>query len=611
MGQRCLIPAGAWQEACRRVELEDPALAKWMGKKTRWLVADGGKCVILHFKVAQLGGARSRDQLEARLRLPIAELRQRRRMRLAMQVDDALMSSRFGPTLACTDLCFLIGNLTYFKWIIHLKEAKAEQAWPASVRTFDGAVIRPHDLQLFTPPERDQRHRESLREFLEEQNPTLQQGPSVVGEQRPNARAHEPTGMLLAAATARLSEETRRATGGNPDPKLWQQPMRRLTGVALEHLTRLLEPRSTGARARREGGPAATVIADSSNYCVGYRVQFHVGPRAGQTIRGRIPFTHTEWRQRHHTHLEAIGLGLVLEMTMKYGELRGDEIHYIWINSYQDNQAAVKNFNRPGGKVHMVNGTMKSKWMAMERYIQLPVQYGSKELMDDHTNVDYDGRPNYHDQGLGLPPSLVEASCRALQRPMGAHPAVDCCACRATRQPAAVAYIARYPDGGALPQVGILSHNLRLSPELEGRWLCTHPPSILLPKLLAKIRGEEAEVILTVPLHAAKQGWWPSFAELVTMYVTVWPETGEWVQPPHSESKGPVAPAPYPLIIARLSSRGIGCKGSTKKHVSSSKKPTWMGRVEAAYSRPRTCLGTTTGSSRAIQQENHLHLIGL
>ena len=176
-----------------------------------------------------------------------------------------------------------------------------------------------------------------------------------------------------------------RLTGGNPDPKLWQQPMRRLTGVALEHLTRLLEPRSTGARARREGGPAATVIADSSNYCVGYRVQFHVGPRAGQTIRGRIPFTHTEWRQRHHTHLEAIGLGLVLEMTMKYGELRGDEIHYIWINSYQDNQAAVKNFNRPGGKVHMVNGTMKSKWMAMERYIQLPVQYGSKELMDDHT----------------------------------------------------------------------------------------------------------------------------------------------------------------------------------------------------------------------------------
>ena len=609
--QRCLVPLDVWESACSRVAQKDPTRAKRMSKRTRWLVADGIKCVILHFKVVQFGGTRSRDHFEIRFGFPVAELRQRRRMRLTLQVDDCLMQSRFGPTLAYTDLLFLIGQMTYFKWIIHLTAEKAAQAWPASVATFDGAVIRPRDLQLFVPVDRDQRHGRSLSELLAKGEYSLQQGASVVGEQRSNARAHAGTAELLAAATSHLSKETRRITGGNPAPELWQLPMRPFSGVALEHLTRLIEPRLTGARARREGGPAATVIADSSNYCVGYRVQFHTGVRTGQTIRGRIPFTHIEWERRHHTHLEAIGLGLVLEMTIKYGELKGDEVHYLWINSFQDNKAAVKNFNRPGGKVHMVNGTMASKWLAMENYIQIPVQYGCKEMMDDWTNVDFDGRPTYHDQDLGLPHKLVEMSCRALMRPMDEYPTVDCCACRSTRQEAAVAYITRYPDGAALPQVDILSYHFRSSPEFRGRFLYIHPPEVLLPKILAKIRGEQVDVILTVPLHATKQGWWATFAEMVTMYVTVWPNEDEWVQPPHSTSKGPVAPAPFPLIIARLSSVGMPHEGWMLRPGSSSASPMWMGRAELAYSRPRTCLSSITASSKEIQNESDLNKIGL
>ena len=73
--------------------------------------------------------------------------------RVAAQVDDLAVCSAGGPTASWVDLLVTTATVHCFGGLLHLTEEKAEQTWPSTTATFDGALICPPIFAAFVTKE--------------------------------------------------------------------------------------------------------------------------------------------------------------------------------------------------------------------------------------------------------------------------------------------------------------------------------------------------------------------------------------------------------------------------------------------------------------------------
>lgn len=517
-----------WAEARKRKGRPD--LATVTG--ARVITLKGTRHYLLQPTALQFGGTLSRPQFEQRLQMPLSEMRRDYGARLITQVDDIALLSRHGPTALHTDLLVLIANLNYFRFPCHLTGEKAAGLWPKATLVFDGAEWHPSSMRMFSPVSRDERHRQSLREHLQKQREgrpmTLRRMAAVVPEQRSHAQTHWPTPLLLVRPQRLLAEETMRLCKGSTGSRLWEQVTRPFGPTETAGLTELLKPREVGEFLRE---PTLTILdaeAGSSNWGFGGIV---TNRRTGERRIVKQPFTPTE-QERAHTALEQTGSAKVAMIAMEQFpmEKAPSTIRPARVLAPSDNQATVRNWNRPKSRPSMVMPTIPAQIMARERGAKVVSSYLPKEYFDITTKIDEHGRQKITAAGLQLGPQLARAHLEQLGQK---GPIIDCTASRANCQPQAVAFISRYPTGlgsGALRRAGVLTYNLRGDPELRGLSLCLNPPIALIPTLLNKIEEERATVCMTVPEFRSTTANWPQqFKKLTVKAVTTAAKDVKWI----------------------------------------------------------------------------------
>ena len=505
--QRFLIQLDVWEEAVQRVVKSHPDRAPPVTDKTRIYVAGQAPCVVAEPMVVQFGATHSAQIFTERLGLVLAELRQRAGVRIETQIDDIELKSRHGPQTTYLESLMMHCNLRYFGWKMHLSEEKADQIWPRSSWIFDGVFFRAQDLMVFSPEGRDQRHRQAALQFLKraeesDQTLTLQDLASVEGQQGPHRATHWPTPYLLCPLSAFLAGQVRKLTKQfGPTKEIWTKGIEPVPTDAIEALQRLAMTRQNGEYMRKEGPMMIECNADASGWAAGYQLTDHT---SGRRIRGSVMMT-DEQRSKHHTVQETEMTADVATLGIKhFNPINPHPFKPAVVGVGNDNTASVRNIDRPGSKPQMVLPTLELQCEARSRGLVPRATYKNKHFMDVETRIDYDSRPTqrYHD--LGVLPEVIEKAAAELGAPIRELPTIDGTACRATRQPAAGGYIARYPDLHALPQADILTYDFGAHSQLEGKVLYLHPPELLLTKIVTKLRDEprRAPTLITTP-------WWP------------------------------------------------------------------------------------------------------
>ena len=579
--QRFLIPVDVWLEACARAESQNLSAA-WPNSSTRIVSVRHVDHVVLQPTTLQFGGATSSDVFTDRLGLPLAVLRQYG-FRLETQIDDIELKSRHGPSTLLIELCLTMLHLAVYGWMLHCSGEKADQTWPRSVWIFDGVEMRAMDLMTFSPADRDQRHREELRQYLAKdlagEPQDLRRLATVLGQQVSHRGHHYPTALVLPRAASHLSGGARRLASLFGVLEAWSKTARPLPSVARNDLRVLLEPRLVGEHMRVQTGVAlAQITVDASSIAAGYQMD---DLRTGTRLTGTMTMDSTERFGVHHTHQELTMTARVAQQAILQLDLHGTETPAAsTILVRNDNTAALKNLTNPGNKPAMTEPTVGMHVLARLRGLYPIAVYVEKYYMDVISKVDYMSRPKFRFGDLGLQPRVLEVASSRLGVPI--TEAVDGLACRATRQPMMTDFITRYPSLGAWKQNDIRSYDLAMDPRLASRTLYLFPPEVLIADLVHKLSTERrsAPTILVVPKWQKTPSWWPSLVPLICRYVTVAPNDLNYVQPGAPEVI--IDPPLWTLIICVLSSSDCetaACSNPTCQ--TQSCVPMWMGRVEA------------------------------
>ena len=504
----------------------------------------------------QFGATHSGQIFEARLGLVVSELRQQLGMRICTQVDDLEIKQRHGPAATYLDMLMFIGTMWFYRWQLHFKAKKAEQLWPRNTWTFDGHIIRAFDLQVFSPKDKDQRHRTNLLRFINEQDSgkstTLRDLSQIVGQQNSHRLSHWPTPYLICATSAFLSAETTRLTKiWGMDVRIWDELIQPLAQPLIGDLIRLLEPREVGDHLRTTGPIVASAVADASGYRVGYQIRKF----PDTVLRGSLPLSPAE-RELHHTIQESIGTDQVARAALLELDLRGTPDQAVVLSSGNDNSAAVKNISNPGNKPQMVLHAAETQFEARRRHVIVVGQKESKYFMDHGSNIDWDGRKQYRYHDLGLQPQLVQAAAVLLGKPICDN-TIDMMACRSTGQ--THTYVSRFPDGepGRIPQSDIKTFHLGEDPRLSGKDLYIYPPEKMLETVARQIseqQGPDQSIIIVYPQWAKGHAWMPTLERRIVGSVLVPHDDQNWVHPGGAQRTGTSGRPKWPLIISRLSS---------------------------------------------------------
>ena len=589
--QRYIIPMDVFRAACAKLEslgLEAP----WPTHRTRVEVVGGVMMVVLQPTALQFGGATSSDIFCDRLGLPIAQLRQAG-FRIESQIDDMELKSRHGPATLLVETMIMMLYMSIYGWMMHASGEKATQSWPRSVWTFDGVELRARDLMVFTPTERDKRHRDQLRRYRDDDaagvKHSLRQYSEVLGQQVSHRQIHYPTALVLPTATAFLARECRRLAAEHGVMAAWDKPVQSLPEVVRADMLQLLEPRTVGEHMRAQNGVAlATVTVDASGFAAGYLIEDH---RDGKKTSGTMTMRADE-REKHHTVQECELTARVGEMAVKHLDLWAtDTPAASTILMRNDNTAGVKNLSKPGSKPQMVEPTVAFQVIARMRGLYPIAAYIDKYFMDVLSRVDFMSRPTFHYGDLGLDPEVVALASSMLR--VQIQGMVDGAACRATKQPAAADFVTRYPSLGAMRKPDIRSYDLGEDPELRDRVLYLFPPEILLADLIWKLQAEPRRkpTLLVVPHWEKTPAWWPVLLPMIEKYVTVPFNKENYVQPGAPEVI--VDPPRWPLTICSLWRSGseIGESQTRARRRPQSSEPMWMGEVD------RSSLGEISQSS--------------
>lgn len=571
--QRHWVPTSEWNQACERAGRRD--LRANPRHRTKWLAGEWH--IALQPLTVQFGGTLSREQFEGALTLVITELRQTAGLRIVNQVDDMALSSAHGVTAIYTDMLVLFAVFHYYGWKLHLYGEKADQIWPRKTFIFDGTEWHPHTNQIYSPEKRDQRHREQLKRFLRGHiggaTYTLQQGYAIVNSQGSHRETHYPTAWLLCEAMQHLSRETARITQGNTDPTLWQRIMRRFPDQAIAALWWLSEPREVGNYMRSPEVPRIAVKSDSSPWGMGYQIR----DDSGVSVRGGLLFQERAAKLAH-TVQEQEGNGLAVSLSLKLSSVAGTTTKPAVLELGNDNTAALKQWIKPGAKPQMVKPAFGPMVQARQRNIVVKPQYLTKHFFDVVTRVDYDSRPPVTAADLQLNPEQVK---KALSELGVAGPIIDGAASRVNAMPFAKAYISRYPEPEALPQPDVLTYNLRTHPDLQGATVVINPPAILIPRVLNKVRDEEATVVLIAPHWHKTPEWFPTMSEMTRAWVQI--PKPEWRNPTERPVQGETPN--YPLITVLLCGKECTRAGCPQPQLSRCLNRTQMKPVGAAYYR--------------------------
>jgi len=593
--QRHLTPLDVHLEVCAILE-ECGHEAPWPTTKTRIEIVSGVPHVVNQPTTVQFGGATSGDIFTDRLGLPLAELRQAG-LRVETMVDDMELKSRYGPGTLITEMLILMTYLGVYGWMLHCTGGKANQCWPRSTWVFDGVLMRARDLMVFSPEERDRRHRAQLQSYWTAggrgERHTLRDLSRVLGQQVSHRTHHYPTALILPTATAFLASETRRLATMHGMLSAWDQTVDFLPEVARSDLLQLLQPRSVGDHMRKQTGTAlATVTVDAGQFAAGYQIVDHRDGANGRTLSGTMMLEAAE-RQQHHTVQELIATARVTEMAIKQLDLHGtDTPAASLVIVRNDNTAGVKNLERPGNKPAMTEPTVDLQVLARARGLYPIASYINKYFMDVLSKVDFMSRPVLHYGDLGLDPLVLQCASSALRLQLKGM--IDATACRATCQPAASQFIARYPTLGAMQRADIRSYDLSNDAELNGKLLYLFPPEAIIADVVWKLSQEPRRdpTILVVPAWTKRPTWWPTLLELIHEYVTVKPDERNYVQP--GAPAVIIDPPPWTLIICALSTSHSETGGlPIPRRQPQSSQPTWMGEVVRSF-HGAISLNTTT-----------------
>ena len=553
--QRHLIQKSLWERACTEVAAKFPERVIRVTHRHRIVIHQGVQCVIVEPTCLQFGATHSGQVFERRLGFVVSHLRQVAGLRIATQVDDIEIKSRFGPAATYLDTLIFIGTMWYFRWQLHFKEKKAMQLWPRNTWTFDGHVIRAFDLQAFSPEEKDQRHRKNLEKFIDGQDRgqsmTLRDLARVVGQQNSHRLSHFPTQYVICATSGFLSEETTRLTRAfGPIEEIWDQPIQPLPRPLIGDLVRLLEPRTVGDHLRTTGPIDASAIADVSSFRTGYQIKSLHGP----VLRGNLPLLPTE-RKLHHTIQESVGTNEVAGAAIIELDLQGTPSKPAILSSGNDNSAAVKNINRPGNKPQMVLHQVKTVMEARRRHVIIVGQKESKYYMDHQSNINWDGRKQYRYHDLGLQSGLVAEAARVLGVPWPQR-MIDMMACRVTSQ--TKEYVSRFPDGNQdrIPQCDVQTFDLGQHPRLAGKNLYIYPPETMMTGIVRQISEQQRVgqlIMLVYPYWQKGYSWMSEIESRVQASVLVPHHDENWVHPGGMDQTDESGRPKWPLVISVLS----------------------------------------------------------
>lgn len=575
--QRYLIPRGLWDRATAAVEAECPPMAIPVNAHTRIVWAKGVECVIVEPRTLQFGAMDSSSKFIKRLGFMLSALRQEAGCRFETQVDDIEMKSAHGPQSLFADMLIVISTAVHYGWQLHLTDAKADQLWPRGVWTFDGVVIRPHDLQAFSPADRDERHRNFGLNYVKTEQQgghhTLRELAQLVGQANSHRVSHYPTPLLMCTVSRFKSDQVRlwQQRLGFENDAIWEQTVPHLPARVRSDVLYLLQPRAVGNHLRPHGPTVGAVVSDTSPYRVGYRIE--TPPRAltvgSQTVatgprvvRGSFPLVEHE-QALHHTQQECRGTCHATLTGILHNDLNPPEgLAFAIVVAGNDNTATIKNLNNPGSKPPMVLHQLDLVLECWRRGLILVAQHYGKYYMDVLTAIDYDGRKRYHFGDLGVQTQVIDLAVQQLGLPWTR--AVDLMACRATAK--GENYISRYPDGrhDRLRRCDVRTYHLSRGPELQGRTLYMFPPERMAQEMITKITteltpGQQLILVVNQPTYLN------SAAVLEDLVVTsiLLPFTPTlFVHPGGSEATGGTDLLRSNLIIASLSKARSGSKVS-------------------------------------------------
>lgn len=545
--QRYLVQCSVVQEATRKLSTEIPegAAIYYHNKEP---------CYILEPRCLQFGHTLSRELFQKRVQLVTSELSQLARIRSITQVDDVLVLNKRGPAASYVDLLITIATFEHYRFQVHLSQKKAAQLWPASSFTFDGSLHVPNLMQFFPIEEQVARHQKELRPVLEDlrkERPktTLLEYARISMQQFFHKRHHWPTALLMPHPLQHLGKEQRRLRKIHGPDAMWKQRIEKPSQATIEAFQQLLEHKDVGEYFRATGNTVATVTYDASTNLVGFEVTDH---RSGKKTTGSIAMVREE-REKHHTPQElqagvTVVLGQIQDMDLRGADQANPDV----IKVYNDNTAAVKNLQSPGGKASMVDPQIELRNEMRRRNLVLVSGYANKYYMDVISQVDWNSRRSLTYPEWQLNPEVLSKALELLQKEI----TLDLMASRTTAQ--TEKYLSRHPEPEATGS-DALSINWAKDGRLQGHKLYCFPPPLLIDRVVTKLLKDPVEMILVFPLWQNLPPSWPDLRELIQEVVLIPPTTDLYKHPLGKSIPTQEVPS-WPLILAHLSKKPLESK---------------------------------------------------
>ena len=550
----------------------------------------GQLCHVVRPRVVQFGNPRAMELFRQRQGLVLAELRGNG-MRLASQVDDVCILCKHGVAETLISAAIYLSTMAFYGYIVHLSGEKQPE-WPSGTVVFDGSMVCFALNTRYSPPAKDERHRNQLTEMLQRfdgnKPVTMQEMLSTVCQQQSHVRSHWPTRLLLSRVRAHVSREQIRLNQLHPDGNIWGQRVRPFPADAASDLRTLALPRLAGEATRPSGPPVATVTADASCFAVGARYQLQdPAGKPSRIERHKWALTSKE-RALTHTVQENLSVAAAGLAMIKRFDLQAPPNEHRPLGFESDNKASVSAINKPSSTLSMSERTREVLWTARELRLLCRAFYLPKLLMD-RTSCDLDGRKLSHGQMWGLELKLFLRAMTMLGVSWDYSTAFDLAACRSTTK--AKRFYSRYDQPGS---AGVDTFMQRW--DVRGvRYL--YLPEAVVAQGLQRLMQEPQQVVIVVPLRHNAPSWWPLLQSMLGRYVVIPPSPTSHFPPegrnPQGETIGePGRAPPCPLIMGISYDAGSDLdwdrplKTGSSPHRSSRITPTKLGTIDLAQFGP-------------------------
>ena len=518
-------------------------------------------CALTRPRVLQFGDPLSAELFVRKNRHVQSENRSTLGLRIAEQMDDRSLHGRLGPASLLCDFTLMLLTDVHYGMVDHLRDKIT--SWPTVGHVFDGAYTVPRLNLRFVPLEKDLRHRTALHEFirrLSSSTPqaTLRELTSATMTQASSMSASYPVRLRMGLLKAYLSRETKRInasvkTGKDPYAQRVAAPPKSV----LRDLRALTAPKIMGEFMSTNFPVIAELWVDTSGWGYGARLTIFDATTGATMTRHRFSSFLQRHEQEHwHTHQELFGVcNALLAVLRHYRGIRGTESRPCLIRVGSDNTAALAQTVRVTANENMSGPVAIALEAARARYILL-IPLCVAKLRMDLSGCDFWGRLRSHNQQWQLHPPTLHKCLEYYKIRIDAvnGTSIDLAACRATRQ--FRKHVSRWPEPES-HATDLLTFPLR-QPGSNQPLLCCYPPETMIPALVARVRDQECELFMVVPLTATARAHFADLKEMMTSYVII-PQHPDNHYPPEGyevegeQTSGAAQPPPWSLIFAHLS----------------------------------------------------------